>query len=184
MEGAHSHTACELVWRHLHQALPSAWRCAKPPMCQCARAPRAGTEAREAQARTKVMFPHGNHRVAALAYHPSRALVCTGGHDSNLKLWSASGADPLSLPPGVKAREHAADDQHWTCAAVLAPPLLVALRVSLRHAAHASSRASRVQSFSSLGERSPCQPSPTLSPTDPVPRGLLTLCPAAQGQGY
>jgi len=29
-------------------------------------------------------------------------------------------------------------------------------------------------------------PSPTLSPTDPVPRGLLTLCPAAssgpQGQ--
>ena len=27
-------------------------------------------------------------------------------------------------------------------------------------------------------------PEPTLSPTHPVPRGLLTLCPAAQGQGY
>ena len=24
-----------------------------------------------------------------------------------------------------------------------------------------------------------CAPSPTLSPTDPVPRGLLTLCPGA-----
>ena len=24
-----------------------------------------------------------------------------------------------------------------------------------------------------------CAPSPTLSPTDPVPRGLLPLCPAA-----
>ena len=25
-----------------------------------------------------------------------------------------------------------------------------------------------------------CQPSPTLSPTDPVPGGLLTLCPGAR----
>ena len=36
------------------------------------------------------------------------------------------------------------------------------------------------------GECASCVPSPTLSPTDPVPRGLLTLCPAAssgpQGQ--
>ena len=27
-----------------------------------------------------------------------------------------------------------------------------------------------------------CLPSPTLSPTDPVPRGLLTLCPDTKGQ--
>ena len=29
-----------------------------------------------------------------------------------------------------------------------------------------------------------CQPSPTLSPTDPVPRDLLTLCPAASSGPY
>ena len=32
---------------------------------------------------------------------------------------------------------------------------------------------------SSHRRSSRCPPSPTLSPTDPVPRGLLTLCPAA-----
>ena len=79
------------------------------------------------------MFPHGSHRVGALAYHPSRALVCTAGHDSNLKLWSASGADALSLPPGVKAQAHAADAQHWTCAAVR-PPLGCAVGVFAQEA--------------------------------------------------
>ena len=65
------------------------------------------------------MFPHGSERVSGLAYHPrGRPLVCTGGHDSKLKLWSVSGSDALSLPPGVKPSEDAADSQHWTCAAV------------------------------------------------------------------
>ena len=34
-------------------------------------------------------------------------------------------------------------------------------------------------SLSDPETRCVCQPSPTLSPTDPVPRGLLTLCPGA-----
>jgi WD40 repeat protein len=66
----------------------------------------------------QVMFPHGYQRVAALAYHPRRPLVCTAGQDCNLKLWSMSGSDALSLPPGVKPSEDGADSQHWTCAAV------------------------------------------------------------------
>ena len=35
-----------------------------------------------------------------------------------------------------------------------------------------------VTAFCDVGPRH-MSPSPTLSPTDPVPRGLLTLCPGA-----
>ena len=65
---------------------------------------------------TRVMFPHGGHRVSALAYNPARPLVCTAAHDGNLKVWASKARDTLSLPPGVKASED--DGAVWSCAAV------------------------------------------------------------------